>query len=158
MTCYSRSEASVHEKTHIHDRPEPHDTWISTYSEHGVLHPRTSFIVVPHGECSDLEANEVDLTALSHISCCHGDIRYHTTQIFAAGALRTAQITPVHPRRIGEWHGAGCHWAMPSRCTSEDVEIVNVIISKRQAYHATRRRPLYNFVQCGDIGRRSAEP
>ena len=34
MTGYSRSEASVHEETHIHDRPEQHDTWISTHSEH----------------------------------------------------------------------------------------------------------------------------
>ena len=103
-------------------------------------------------EHSHLMTDAGELSAVAHMDGCCGPHSSHATPLSACDAPCAAQFSPVHPSPLRSMHRRWLHCLMPSCCTSEDVEIVNVIFSRRHLYHATRHHELYNFVQCGDIG------
>ena len=118
--------------------------------------PRTSDI--DNGECSHHVPDAVEMDASAHATDYRDPYGCHARPLSAAGALWTAQITPVHPPCLCERHRAGCHWEKQTDCTSESVEIVNVVVLRPKLYHATRHHQRYNFTQCADVGRASARP
>jgi len=118
--------------------------------------PRTSDI--DNGECSHHVPDAGERDAGAHTTDYIGPCGCHARPLSAAGARWTGQITPVHPSCLCKRHRAGCHWEKQTNCTSESVEIVNVVGLRPKLVQCTRNHQHYNFPQWADVGRASARP
>ena len=110
------------------------------------------------GECSDLVTDAHAMATVAHVVDGNGPRGGHARLLSVCDDLCAACSRPVHPFAMAAQCGIGIHCLMPSCCTSEDVEIVNVTVSKIQARHGTRNHRLYNFHHWADVGRASARP
>ena len=87
--------------------------------------PRTSDI--DNGEWSHLAPDAGEMAARAHVVDGHGPCGGHVSPLSACGGLCAAHRRPVHPFSMSAQSGVGIHCFMPRCCTSEDVEIVNVV-------------------------------
>ena len=87
--------------------------------------PRTSDI--DNGECSHLVPDTGEMAAVAHVVDGHGPRGGHARPLTACDDLCAAHSRPVHPFSMASPCGVGIHCFMPSCCTFEDVELVNVI-------------------------------
>ena len=87
--------------------------------------PRTSDI--DNGEWSHLVADAGEMAARAHVVGSRGPRGGHASPLSACGGLCAAHGRPVHPFSMEAQSGSGTHGFMPSCCTFEDVEIVNVV-------------------------------
>ena len=87
--------------------------------------PRTSDI--HSGEWSHLVPDADEMAARAHVVGSRGPLGGHASPLAACGGLCAAHSRPVHPFSMAAQSGAGIHCFMPSCCTFEDVEIVNVV-------------------------------
>ena len=87
--------------------------------------PRTSDI--DSGEWSHLVTYAGEMAARAHVVGSHGPRGGHASPISACDAPCAAHSSPVHPFSMVAQCGVGIHCLMLSCCTSENVEIVNVV-------------------------------
>ena len=110
------------------------------------------------GECSDLVTDAHAMATVAHVVDGNGPRGGHARLLSVCDDLCAACSRPVHPFAMAAQCGIGIHCLMPSCCTSEDVEIVNVVGLRFGKLQSIGRHRRYNFGQWADVGRASARP
>ena len=124
----------------------------------GMLHQTPRASDIDNGECTHFVTDAGEMAPVAHVVDGHDPRGGHARPLSACDGLFAAHGRPVHPFSMAAQCGIGIHCFMPRCCTSEDVEIVNVVGWRPKLYQCTRNHQSFNFTHCADIGRASARP